>query len=124
MRWLTLLLLWAAAIIVAVVILRRVRRGKPVVLTGKWSPRLVRMIAVVLVVVGTNEETRTPEATAAPAKLPVHSSDDELPKSVNATTIQMWLTIHQEDGPYTPGRRLLIQALGGRKLVGRDESLA
>jgi len=124
MRWLTLLLLWAAAIIVAVVILRRVRRGTPVVLTGKWSPRLVRMIAVVLVVVGANEETRPPEATAAPAKLPVRSSDDELPKSVNASTIQLWLTIHIDDGPFTPGRRLLIQALGGRKLVGRDESLA
>jgi hypothetical protein len=124
MRWLTLLLLWAAAVIVAVVILRRVRRGKPVVLTGKWSPRLVRMIAVVLVVVGANEETRTPEATAAPAKLPVRSSDDELPKSVNPSTIQMWLTIHNEDGPFTPGRRFLIQALGGRKLVGRDESVA
>jgi len=124
MRWFTLLLLWAAAIVVAVVILRRVRRGKPVVLTGTWSPRLVRMIAVVLVVVGTEEGTRTPEAVAAPAKLPVQSADDELPKSVNAATIQMWLTIHNEDGPFAPGRRALVQALGGRKLAGRDESLA
>jgi hypothetical protein len=78
----------------------------------------------VLVVVGAGEEVNTSEARAAPARLPVRSSDDELPKSVNATTIQMWLTIHQDDGPFTPGRRLLIQALGGRKLVGRDESLA
>src|SRR5262249_19559320 len=38
MRWLTILVLWVVALVVALVVLRRIRRGKPVLLTGRWSP--------------------------------------------------------------------------------------
>src|SRR5437763_4083455 len=100
MRWLAVLFLWVAAIVVAVVVLRRVRRGKPVVLSGRWSPRLVRMVVVVLVVLGVGDEARPPEAAAAPLKLPARSSDDELPKAITPQTIQTWLIVHQEGGPY------------------------
>jgi hypothetical protein len=124
MRWLVLLLLWIAAIVVALLILRRVRRGKPIVMAGRWSPRLVRMIAVVLVVLGMGEEAATPPSFAAPAKLPVRSGDDELPSTVSPATVQMWLAIHDDAGPYTPGRRALIQALSGRKLAADQKALA
>jgi hypothetical protein len=117
MRWLVILFLWVAAIVVAVLILRRMRRGKPVVLTGRWSPRLVRMIAVVLVVLGLGEEATTPQAVGAPVKVPVRPADDELPKTINALVIQNWLFEHQENGQYGPGKRGLTRALAGHKLV-------
>src|SRR5215213_8282519 len=100
MRWIAILLLWVAAVVVAVLILRRVRRGKPVVLTGRWSPRLVRMVVVVLVVLGVGDEPRPPEVSAAPLKLPVRSADDQLPRAITPQTIQTWLAVHQEGGPY------------------------
>jgi hypothetical protein len=115
MRWLAILVLWVAAIVVGLVILRRVRRGKPVVLTGRWSPRLVRMIAVVLVVLGAGDESAPPSA-AAPAKIPVKSSDDVLPNTLNPRTVQLWLREHQEGGMYEPGNRLLLRALAGQTL--------
>jgi hypothetical protein len=115
MRWLTILVLWVAAIVVGLVILRRVRRGKPVVLTGRWSPRLVRMIAVVLVVLGAADES-APHSAAAPAKIPVKPSDDVLPAALNPRAVQLWLHEHQEGGMYEPGNRLLLRALAGQTL--------
>lgn len=115
MRWLTVLVLWVAAVVVGLVILRRVRRGKPVVLTGRWSPRLVRMIAVVLVVLGAGDASAPPSA-AAPAKIPVRPSDDTLPGSLNPQAVQFWLREHQEGGMYEPCNRLLLRAVAGQKL--------
>jgi hypothetical protein len=124
MRWVVLLVLWISAIVVALLVLRRVHRGKPVVLAGRWSPRLVRMIAVVLVVLGMGEEAATPPSFAAPAKLPVRATDDELPTMVNPQTVQMWLALHNDAGPYTPGRRALVQGLNGRNLSAEQKALA
>lgn len=45
-------LLWLAALVVAALVLRRLRRGDRVVLKGRLSPRLVRMVAVVVVWLG------------------------------------------------------------------------
>jgi hypothetical protein len=111
MRWIVFLFLWVVAVVLAVLILRRVRRGKPVVLTGRWSPRLVRMVVVVLVVLGVGDEPRPPEASAAPLKLPARSSDDELPKAITPHTIQTWLIVHQEGGPYARHETALARAL-------------
>src|SRR5262249_2955166 len=115
MRWLVILALWVVAVVVAVMILRRVRRGKPVVLTGTWSPRVVRMIAVVLVVLGVGDEARMPETTAAPAKLPVRSTDDDLPKAITAETIRTWLILHQQGGDFAMRDAALARALASGK---------
>jgi hypothetical protein len=111
MRWLAVLVLWVAAVVLAVLILRRVRRGKPVVLTGRWSPRLIRMVVVVLVVLGVGDEARTPDASAAPLKLPIRSPDDELPRAITPETIRTWLIVHQEDGPYAREETALARTL-------------
>ena len=124
MRWLVILFLWVAAIVVAVVILRRVRRGKPVVLTGRWSPRLVRMIAVVLVLLGLGQEAATPVAIGAPTKLPVRTTDDELPKTITLQAVQVWLAEHQENGTYSPGKRALARVLAGHKLTDEQSRAA
>ena len=118
MRWLTILVLWAVAVVVALVVLRRVRRGKPVVLSGRWSPMMVRMVAVVLVVLGTGDET--PEAVAAPKDVPVKGADDQLPRELLPYLVQQWLTLHQQDGAFEPQTKLLVRALAGDKLTDKE----
>ena len=49
MRLLLVVCGWVAAIAVALVIAWKVRRGKEIVLPGKFTAQFVRMIAVVLV---------------------------------------------------------------------------
>jgi hypothetical protein len=123
MRWITILLLWVAAIVVAVVVLRRVRRGKPVVLTGRWSPRLVRMVAVALVVLGPGDERLAPEAHAFPVRLPPAAGGD-LPASVNAESVQGWLVENQPANRFATGKRHLLRAAIGQKLTTADRALA
>jgi hypothetical protein len=123
MRWVTVLVLWVAAIVVAVVVLRRVRRGKPVVLTGRWSPRLVRMVAVVLVVLGPGDERLAPEAHAFPVRLPPAAGAD-LPASVNAESVQGWLVENQPANRFAAAKRHLLQAASGQKLTTADRALA
>src|SRR5262245_4343213 len=115
MRWLTILVLWVVAVVVALVVLRRIRRGKPVVLTGRWSPMLVRMVAVVLVVLGAGDEATTPEALAAPKTVPVKDVDDQLPAEFLPYRVQVWLSLHQQDGPFQSQTKLLVRALAGEK---------
>src|SRR5688572_3304693 len=110
MKWLIVLFLWVVAVVLAVLVLRRVRRGKPVVLAGRWSPRVVRMVVVVLVVLGVGEEARLPDASAAPAKTPIRSIDDQMPP-LKVYHVQSWLAEHQENGPFAPGKRDLVRAL-------------
>lgn len=124
MRWLLFLVLWVVAIVVAVLIVRRVWRGKPIVLAGRWSPKLVRMIAVILVVLGGSDDAGPPRIEAAPGKLPIREASDELPAAIKPATVQMWLMIHNDSGPYSPGRKALVQALAGRKLTEEQKALA
>jgi hypothetical protein len=122
MRWLTILALWVVAVVVALIVLRRVRRGKPVVLAGRWSPMLVRTVAIVLVVLGAGDET--PEAIAAPKEVPVKGPDDQLPREMLPYVVQHWLTLHQQDGPFESQTRLLVRALAGQKLTADEMASA
>jgi hypothetical protein len=98
MRWLILPVLWLAAIVVAFVVLRRVRRGRPVVLTGRFSPRLVRMIAVVLVILGAGGEESTADKAHAFPLTPVGpNAIGQFPMGVEESKVQAWL------GHQTPG---------------------
>ena len=123
MRWIAILLLWVAAVVVAVVVLRRVRRGKPVVLTGWWSPRLVRMVAVVLVVIGPGEEATTPEAQAAPVRLPLPAGG-ELPATVTAEAVHVWLIENQPASRFAVGKRHLLRGAAGHKLLADERAAA
>lgn len=58
MRTLLAPLLWLLAVAVALFVLWRAWRGRPVVLRGRWEPRFVRMVAVALVVLGAAEKGR------------------------------------------------------------------
>jgi len=117
MRWVAILALWVVAVVLAIVVLRRVRSGKNVVLCGRWSPRVIRTVAVVLVVLGAGEEARTPEAQAAPTKLPIRGADDELPATVNPRSIQVWLAAHQEGGYVEEYKKTVAKILTAGKVA-------
>src|SRR4051812_35744992 len=96
MKWLILPVLWFLAACLASFVLYRLWRGKPVVLRGRYSPRLVRMVVIVLVIcgVGVTKKT-TSESTAAPLPVkPERPEDAVLPESITPDVIGQWLS-HQ-----------------------------
>ena len=99
---------WVVALVVAAAIAGRVRRGRHVVLTGRFSPRLVRMIVVVLVIFGVGCEKKTSSkatagapsdadasssgGTAAPTPAPpVVPVGNALPPTITLEILNAWL---------------------------------
>lgn len=91
MKTLIIPLLWGAALIVALFVLWRWARGRPALLTGRWSPRFVRMVAAVLVLLGAtaDDRTRAQEEPPRPSAAAPDASD-ALPDVVNKTTVSSW----------------------------------
>jgi hypothetical protein len=81
------------------------------------------MVVVVLVVLGVGDEARPPDASAAPAKTPIRTLDDQMPP-LKVYHVQSWLTEHQEDGPFAPGKRDLVRALSGQQVDERTHKSA
>src|SRR5262249_35250711 len=78
---------WLVALGIALVVLWRMRRGKRVVLRGKWGPRVIRTVAVLLVIFGAGGEDRTvPRAEAAPNKV-LPETGEGLPQVVNEQSV-------------------------------------
>src|SRR2546422_36684 len=92
MKWLLTLLLWVLAIVVALGVLWRLLRGKPVVLHGRWKPRFVRIGAGVLVFlgVGTGQDDAAPVRPAEPKKGKV---DDQLPQHISGDVVARWFAL-------------------------------
>lgn len=99
MRWLWLPVLWIVALCLVFVVLWRMWRGKNVILRGKWSPRIIRMVAILLVIFGVGADKK---ANAAPIpKLPVKNTEDaSLPKYVTTDAIAIWIQNHQRSSPW------------------------
>ena len=57
MKTLALALLWILAFFIALWLLVRARRGRPVVLKGRMAPRLARMVVVLLVALGVGTQS-------------------------------------------------------------------
>jgi hypothetical protein len=94
MKWLIVPLLWALAATLAVAVLWRLYRGKNIVLRGKWSPRVVRMVAIILVVMGVGVENSPSAPVTPPAdKNKTDAKSDELPAAVTTTTIRQWFGV-------------------------------
>lgn len=106
MKWLLSACLALVAIVLALLVLQRLRRGQPVVLTGRWSPRVIRMVAVVLVMLGVGESARAQEAKGAPNKLPTPENNDKLPNAITIDAITAWLT-HQTSGSQAAATKLV-----------------
>lgn len=66
MKWLLSPFLWVGATLVAVVIVYRIWRRKPVLLRGKLGPRVLRMVAILLVMFGLGVDDRPIQAAQPP----------------------------------------------------------
>lgn len=94
MKWILVPLLWLLAMTVALLILFRWWRGRNLVLNGRWSPRFVRMVAVVLVMLGVSAEESRPASNAAPApddKQGKTKPAEDLPSCIHEKSLQKWL---------------------------------
>jgi hypothetical protein len=123
MKWLFTLFLWILALVVALGVLWRIYRGKPVILRGRWTPRVLRMTAVLMVLFGLGAE----KAGAAP--VPVKDSkgkvEEELPPTVTAQVLQQWIALHQPASEWTQYKHqytLLLQR-GGKPTEAEANAL-
>jgi hypothetical protein len=96
MKWLLVPILWLLALLVALTVLWRLWRGKPVVLRGRWTPRFVRMVVVILVVLGVGVE----KTKAAPVRVPgdKKKSSESLPPTVTAASLAAWVELQNPRG--------------------------
>jgi hypothetical protein len=87
--------------VVALAILWRWWRGRNIVLRGRWSPRFVRMVAVVLVVLGVGVEKTAaapvPRGTDKQSKTKV---EEDLPATVTALIVGQWLMVQHQSGAW------------------------
>ena len=112
MKSLLIPLAWALAVLLAVAVLWRLYRGKNVVLRGKWSPRVVRIVAILLVVLGRG-------AAGAPAEPGTPPTDqnkndpkgEELPACISPATVRTWLNLQSvRGGTWSKFKQELTQA--------------
>jgi hypothetical protein len=108
MKWILAPFLWLLAVIVALCVLWRVWRGHNVVLRGRWGPRFVRMVVIVLVVLGVGVE----KSEAAPVGLPKDGKkkpDESLPPSVTVYVLMNWLGLESPLGEWRRFKHGLVQ---------------
>jgi hypothetical protein len=98
MKWLLAPFLWLIAATLALLVLWRWWRGKTVILRGTWSPQVVRMVAIFLVILGVGVQD-SPSAPV-PGKIPSNRSDEAVPPQLNERLIEQWLTWHDPRGSW------------------------
>jgi len=87
-------LLWILAVVVALLLVRRVRRGRPLLLRGTFAPRFVRMVVLVLLFFGLGVERAPaqdgPEKPEAEDGAEEENKADPLPGFVDERRIEAW----------------------------------
>ena len=106
MKWLFSILLWVLALVVALGVLWRIARGRHVVLRGRWTPRFVRMVAIVLVVLGVGVD-RTDAAPVGLQKNDKQKPEDSLPPGITAEAALRWVTLQNPLGEWVMLKRSL-----------------
>jgi hypothetical protein len=110
MRWLLAPLVWLVVLILAIGVLWRLWCGRPVVLRGRWAPRILRVVAILLVAVGAQGE----EAPAAPDPLAGSSKKAEaaepLPGVVTARSLEGWLVLQEPTSPWSRFKQAYVRA--------------
>jgi hypothetical protein len=109
MKWLFVALLWLLAASLALMVLWRMYRGKPVVLRGRWSPRLIRMVAIVLVVLGVGVGKSRP-APVEPADAKTAKNEEEsLPPTLTPELVGTWLTVQAQGSHWSQFKSAFVQ---------------
>ncbi len=89
MKTLLLPVLWLLAIVVSVWVLWRLARGRRVVLRGRVTPTLARMVIVVLVSLGIGSERVEGQGARSPAAAG-RAQDGSLPAGLDAIVLTAW----------------------------------
>lgn len=111
MRWLVVLALWALALLAALFVLWRLWRGRNVVLRGRWSPRFVRMVVIVLVVLGVGvEKGKADEPARAAGGRAGRGSGEKAPAPdvLNLETVRAWHR-YVNQGPFAAFKHAFAQ---------------
>src|SRR3954469_16945351 len=97
MKWLLLPLLWVVAVVVAVGVAWRLRRGQRVVLRGRWSPQVIRLVVILLVFFGVGlARTRSAPAPGPAAdKRGAGQADDGAAAVLTPTAVQAWSALER-----------------------------
>ncbi len=103
MKWITAPFVLVLAGVLATVVLWRMTTGRRTTLRGRWSPRVLRLVATLVVVVvgvgATASDARAGEGDRrgrrgdddpSPATDPAATADDRLPETVTEAAIAVW----------------------------------
>jgi len=102
MKWILAPLLWLLAGTIAALVLYRFWRGQNVLLRGQVSPRVIRVVVLVLVMLGIGVEKVSSHQAAAPSKDVTQKENQgpETPAALDAELVNRWLlwTADHSDG--------------------------
>jgi hypothetical protein len=108
MKWIIAPLLWFLAACITVAVLYRLWRGRPVVLHGRFGPRVVRMVVIILVVLGVGVER--PRAGAAPIVDPkTRDKGDELPLMTEPVVVR-WFALQAPKSSWMTFKQAFVAA--------------
>ncbi len=95
MKWLFFPLLWIAAAVVALAVLWRLSRGRNIVLCDRFSPKFIRMVAVVLVFLGAGVDEASADRSgrrlpAETSRLSSSNQGDTVSDVLDKHTVVVW----------------------------------
>lgn len=113
MRWFSATALWLLAGAISLAVLWRLFRGHKVLLRGRYSPQLVRRIAILLVILGAGAEKTSAlaaegEAAPKPSTQP-QAEEEELPRSLTVAVVGQWLSHQQPASAWSSLKQELIR---------------
>jgi hypothetical protein len=107
MKWLLAPFLWLGATVIALFVVYRIWRGKPLILRGKLGPRVLRIVAILLVALGLGADDSPAQVPRGPGEIPESGQrggrgpvqPQVLPGApAQNVPIEAWLS-HQRDVP-------------------------
>jgi hypothetical protein len=102
MKWLLLPLLWVVAVVVAVGIAWRLWRGQHVVLRGRWSPQVIRLVVILLVFFGVGvPKTRSAPAPGPAADKGSGQADDGAAAVLTPKAVRAWEALERPGSSWT-----------------------
>src|SRR5262245_14466355 len=110
MKWLFISLLWLLAAVIAIAVLWRLWRGQNIVLRGRWSPCVVRMVAVILVVLGVGVEKSRPGPIPQATSSGKGQKDQTLPVTITPLASARWQAAQQPGSPWAIFKKEFAQS--------------